>query len=102
MIVALVVTLSFALAAFGLGRAARQMPLGVPKAARIVACASVMPLAFMAVSFAFYVDGDFAQWIASREPRAYREMAILGGVGLAAAWFGLRTRNDPVDPSTFD
>ena len=96
------VTLVFALVAFGLGRAAGQLPARIPQVAKVAACASIMPLAFTAIGYAFYVDGGFSEWISSREPRAYRDMAILCGVGLAAAWFALRRQNDSVDPATFD
>jgi hypothetical protein len=95
--------LAFALISFGLARLARRLPVRIPTAALVLTCASAVPAVIVLLGFAVFVDDEtFVEWIMSRAPRAYRNMALLFGASLLAAALGLRKRNADIDISTFD
>ena len=91
-----------ALAAFGLARLARLLPQRIPRSVLLVTCATLLPTALLVGGFAAFADTSLVEWVASRPPRAYRNVAILYAASLVGVWFGLRGRRRRPDPSTFD
>ena len=97
------VTVLLALAAFGLGRLARLLPRRIPRSALVVLCTAALPTALLVGGYAAFAnEQSVAEWIVSRQPRAYRNVAILYAASLLGAWLGLRERSSKLDLSTFD
>jgi hypothetical protein len=97
------VTVVLALFAFGLARLARLLPRRIPRSVLAIVCAAALPTALLIGGFVAFADGQSAgEWIVSRQPRAYRNVAILYAASLLGAWLGLRERKNKLDLSTFD